>query len=45
MLNNADDVEVGDFVLGSGLTSGTTVTAISGSTITLSDALENSMSR
>ena len=43
VLNNADDVEVGDFVLGSGLTSGTTVTAISGSTITLSDALENSM--
>ena len=43
VLNNADNVEVGDFVLGSGLTSGTTVTAISGSTITLSDALENSM--
>ena len=43
VLNNADDIEVGDFVLGSGLASGTTVTAISGSTITLSDALENSM--
>ena len=40
---DATGIEVGDFVLGSELASGTTVTSISGTTITLSKALNNSM--
>ena len=40
---DATGIEVGDFVIGSELASGTTVTAISGTTITLSAALNNAM--
>ena len=34
-------IEVGDFVTGNGIPSSTTVTAISGNTITLSNSIEN----
>ena len=40
---DATGIEVGDFVVGSELASGTTVTAISGTTITLSAPLNNAM--
>ena len=40
---DATGIEVGDFVIGSELASGTTVTAISGTTITLSAPLNNAM--
>ena len=43
VINDATDVEVGDFVVGSGLASGTTVTSISGTTITLSSSLISAM--
>ena len=43
VINDATDIEVGDFVVGSGLASGTTVTSISGSTITLSSSLTSAM--
>ncbi len=43
VVNDATDIEIGDFVIGSGFASGTTVSAISGSTITLSASLINSM--
>ena len=44
VLDNATNLEVGDFVIGSGFASGTKVTGISGTTITLSSALNNSIS-
>ena len=36
VVNNNTDIQVGDFVIGSGVPSGTTVTSIVGTTITLS---------
>ena len=43
VVNNNTDIEVGDFVIGSGIPSGTTVTSIVGTTITLSSRLNNSI--
>ena len=43
VVSDATNIEVGDFVVGSGIASGTTVTALSGTTITLSLPLNNSM--
>ena len=43
VVNNNTDIEVGDFVIGSGVPSGTKVTSIVGTTITLSSRLNNSM--
>ncbi len=43
VVNNNTDIQVGDFVIGSGVPSGTTVTSIVGTTITLSSRLNNSM--
>ena len=43
VVNNNTDIQVGDFVTGSGVPSGTTVTSIVGTTITLSSRLNNSM--
>ena len=42
VVNNNTDIEVGDFVIGSGIPSGTTVTSVVGTTITLSSRLNNS---
>ena len=43
VVNDATNVEVGDFVIGSGLASGTTVSSIVGTTITLSSSLTSNM--
>ena len=43
VVNDATNIEVGDFVIGSGLASGTTVTSIVGTTITLSSSLTSAM--
>ena len=43
VVNDASNVEVGDFVIGSGLASGTTVSSIVGTTITLSSSLTSNM--
>ena len=43
VINDATNIEVGDFVVGSGLASGTTVTSIVGTTITLSSSLNSAM--
>ena len=43
VVNDNSDIQVGDFVIGSGVPSGTTVTSIFGTTITLSSRLNNSM--
>ena len=43
VINDATNIEVGDFVVGSGLASGTTVTSIVGTTLTLSSSLNSSM--
>ena len=43
VVSDATGVEVGDFVIGSGVASGTTVTSIVGTTITLSSSLNSSM--
>ena len=44
VVNDATNIEIGDFVIGSGFASGTTVnSAIVGTTITLSSSLINSM--
>ena len=43
VINNNTDIKVGDFVIGSGVPSGTTVTSIVGTTITLSPRLDHSM--
>ena len=44
VLDNVTNLEVGDFVIGSGFASGTKITDISGTTITLSAALNNTIS-
>ena len=44
VLDNVTNLEVGDFVIGSGFASGTKITGISGTTITLSSALNNTIS-
>ena len=44
VLDNVTNLEVGDFVIGSGFASGTKITGISGTTITLSAALNNTIS-
>ena len=43
VVNDATGIEIGDFVEGSGVASGTTVTNIVGTTITLSNSLNSSM--
>ena len=43
VVNDASNIEIGDFVIGSGLASRTIVTAINGTTITLSSSLNSSM--
>ena len=43
VINNNTDIKVGDFVIGSGVPSGTTVTSIVGTTITLSSRLDHSI--